>query len=446
MHHSAPKIPLGMAVEDRFIILRMNEPHMLLPDVDLLENMAESAGVLSKEYNILLDFRGLNDLTHDVSESVGGLLRWGATAIATRAQQDVLARLGRRFRQPVPTLWVRSGSLPLSYDVFDAFVFDDENNDVRHWAFGLLPDAEDENDPYSIFDNPKVARARFEADEFLDEQEQADAIGYDADLSDLLRPPQFWDIEGYWDARVEVQSYFLQDFIDSHGRNSLLNEFVIQVHNKGMLLTPYHRYAYHRVRDEANDDVLIARPSVVARKTASLLKDELEELEHIFSDPEIKEQGVQEYLQRHPAIFSALGYSHVSWQVRLEKDDGTSLRPDFMLQPVGREWWDILELKRPVASPLTLGRRDSKRTAYAITELRAQLREYAAYFENEAWAKRIEEVYGIKCYRPRLIGVIGRSRPTEDERQVRRTMTQYEDATILTFDELLSIARSRLLI
>lgn len=132
-------------------------------------------------------------------------------------------------------------------------------------------------------------------------------------------------------------------------------------------------------------------------------------------------------------------------QVVLEREDGSSLRPDFRVQPTGSDWWDVLDLKLPDENTL-VGGRDRKAFSAAVTQLAAQLREYGAYFEDPRLARRIEQKYGIKCYRPRMVGIIGRDPLTGDERQLRRVMTQYEGLNVLTFDQLVRIAKTRILI
>jgi hypothetical protein len=93
-----------------------------------------------------------------------------------------------------------------------------------------------------------------------------------------------------------------------------------------------------------------------------------------------------------------------------------------------------------------IGGKDRKRFSSAVEELVAQLREYAAYYEDPRLAKRIQDVYGIKCYRPRMIGVIGRTPRVVDDRQMRRLETIYDDLSIITFDRLVEIAKTRLLV
>lgn len=184
---------------------------------------------------------------------------------------------------------------------------------------------------------------------------------------------------------------------------------------------------------------------MIARKTSTLLHTELEELQQLLALPDTRESAIQRYLEQHPALFQALGYVNVYPQVVLARDDGTSLRPDFILEPAGRDWCDILDIKVPQMKTV-VGSRDRQTLAAHIHELSAQLREYSAYFEDERLAKRIEDVYGIKCYKPRLIGIVGRDPKTDDERQLRRLMTAYSDVDIVTFDQLLCLAQTRLLI
>jgi hypothetical protein len=131
--------------------------------------------------------------------------------------------------------------------------------------------------------------------------------------------------------------------------------------------------------------------------------------------------------------------------VLLERDDGTSLRPDFILEPYQGDWCDILELKRPMPA-IIVGANDRKSLSAAVHAVAAQLREYAAYFENPKYRRWVYERYGLKLYRPRLFALIGREPIGRDTEAVRRSMTCYTDIEVVTFDELLTIAKRRILI
>jgi hypothetical protein len=251
--------------------------------------------------------------------------------------------------------------------------------------------------------------------------------------------------ETYYDAMLKHRVGYLNSFIQDTGRNSLLNEFVIQGRGDKILVTPYHSHAHYPIK--ANSRLVIGKPGIIARTTRALFAPEISEFQRLLSTNKLRESHIQSFLEKHPNILKSLGvnYARIYPQVILQRDDGTSLRPDFILQPVDNGWCDILDIKLP-NEIVVVGGRDRKRFSSAVEELVAQLREYAAYFEDPRLAKRIQNVYGIKCYRPRMVGVIGRTPRIADDRQMRRLETIYDDLSVITFDRLLEIARTRLLI
>ena len=123
-----------------------------------------------------------------------------------------------------------------------------------------------------------------------------------------------------------------------------------------------------------------------------------------------------------------------------------SLIPDFICEPIGSEWCEILDLKIPITKPIDVGSEDSARLAVIITDGVAQLREYAAWFENEQNFKSFRKKYGLSVYKPKLKLIVGRDPRSHDEKQLRRMMTAYSDIDILTYDQFLRICKSRLLI
>jgi hypothetical protein len=248
------------------------------------------------------------------------------------------------------------------------------------------------------------------------------------------------DLRGY----IVAGRRGIESIIERQGRNSLLVEFALQLQGDSLSLVPYHSHAIHEV--QVRDAVMLGRPAVLAEKTRHLLRPELSTFEQMLSRPTISERELQVFLQKHPAIFEALGYSKIYPQLVLEREDGSSLIPDFMLEPIYDQWWDILDIKVP-QKPVMVGGPDRLRFAAAVTELSAQLREYSAAFEDPKLARRVEEKYGVKCYKPKLIGIIGRDDPRNaNDREVRRLMTSYADTRVLTFDQLLRTAKNRLLI
>jgi hypothetical protein len=67
----------------------------------------------------------------------------------------------------------------------------------------------------------------------------------------------------------------------------------------------------------------------------------------------------------------------------------------------------------------------------------AQLREYGNYFDDPANRNLIQRNYGINCYKPRLIAVIGNN-STIDDNALRDAQNDFASVRIRTYDELVS--------
>lgn len=398
---------LRIAAEDRFLFIKLREDKALLPEGGILETFSDTLRLLSSSYSILCDWRGLEHVTNDVIEALNSLCsNCGARIIATSKEA---ADIRTTFRKPPPVLQIRKDLHMLDYAAIDLGLFDfEDDDDIKNYDF----------------------------EKFLD-----DALTEE----EYRRGPVDDVLDKFWDFRLHDRRAYLEGVIHEIGRNSILSEFVMQMGNDEILLTPYHSHASYQI--ELREQLVIGKPGVIAEKTGALLQPEITGFEQVISKPRIQESEIQTFLEQHPNILKALshGYTRLYSQVVLHREDGTSLRPDFILEPVGSSWCDILDIKLP-DNEMVVGRRDRKTFSAAVHELAAQLREYAAYFEDPRLQKRVEEVYGIKCYKPRLIGIIGHDPRLEDERQLRRVETLYSDIEILTFERLLAIAKSRPLI
>jgi hypothetical protein len=209
-----------------------------------------------------------------------------------------------------------------------------------------------------------------------------------------------------------------------------------------MAIIPYHSSALYSV--ETANKLLVGRPGSIARKTGAIVSHQLQELNYLLSAPHLRESQLQSFFERNDSFFRMLGYKNVYPHVILEKYVGNTLIPDFILEPFDEEWCDILDLKLPQQS-VFVGGRDRKDFSHSVHQLRAQLREYSAYFDDEKLAKRVKDRYGIKVYKPKLIGVIGKHIDHADDRQIRRAMTQDPSFRVITFDELVALAKHRIL-
>jgi hypothetical protein len=236
----------------------------------------------------------------------------------------------------------------------------------------------------------------------------------------------------------------LADFVRSIHQHSLLVEFAMALEGNQLTLTPYHGHAIHNI-DNGDKEVLVGRPATIAERTAAVFTTQISEFERLINAPDTQERHLQAFLEQHPNFLRGLNYENIYPQLVLERDGQGSLKPDFILEPYADSFCDILDIKLP-SQNLIVGRKDRATLAAGLHEVAAQLREYAAYFEERKYQKFVQDKYGIRLYRPRLIAIVGRDMKQMNDQEFRRAMTMYENLQIMTFDELLRHARRRLLI
>ena len=235
--------------------------------------------------------------------------------------------------------------------------------------------------------------------------------------------------------------------VQTIGRNSLMTQIALVPGAIGDIsAVPYHGHAlYESLSGAPTEKVILTRPSRLASRTQAIFAEEFNLFTSLLSNPSSSENDFQVFFERHPEFLKMLGYKSIYPSVVLERDDGSYLKPDFMLEPFDGEFWDILDIKKPNPK-IIVGQRDRKDFSHQVHQLAAQLREYGSYFDEERHRARIKDKYGILSYRPRLIGMIGDECDIEDKLQLRRVMTQYADTKIVTFDTIRRIAKNRLLI
>jgi hypothetical protein len=158
----------------------------------------------------------------------------------------------------------------------------------------------------------------------------------------------------------------------------------------------------------SSGELIIAAPHVIANATRSYIRDEIEEFEGIINSPISSEHDIQRFLENHSKFLLGHEYQKLYSQVVLEREELGTLIPDFLLQPVNKEFCDIVDLKLPRA-PLVVGKDNRKRFSAAIAEAAAQLRTYHDYFDDRGRRDAIKERYGVTAYRPKLAVVVGRA-------------------------------------
>ncbi|MBZ5509264.1 MAG: hypothetical protein LAO78_27715 [Acidobacteriia bacterium] len=373
--HLDPKEePIQIAVEDRFIVTRFHESTATEEYYSILHKVIRHG---FPDYTLLCDCRSVTDLTEEIANGIASVGKDGVTVICpVKHAEKIIScwRYGMQINDAesysdawsrIHILSVRNNQKILNYDSFPPEIIfaekDDENEEEFNFMSRILAAEEEESGFTSAGLPPPVAS--------------------EEGMKNLAR------------LEFEVFASFLGAYntikhtIQHGATNSLLTEYVMQIDRNSALFSPYHSRALHSV--EAGNGILVGRPGILAQKTATVLAQEIRQFESLISNRRVRESEIQSYLERTPAILKALGYVNIYPQVVLQRDDGTSLRPDFIVEPTTHEWCDIVDIKLPDVRTI-VGSRDRKTLSAAIHELVAQLREYAAYFENEKWSRRIE--------------------------------------------------------
>lgn len=251
--------------------------------------------------------------------------------------------------------------------------------------------------------------------------------------------------DNYSSASVEAERVLnLDRALRAGTSHSLLTQLGIHYAEGRIHVTPFHGGGIHHTLG-SRDEAVLLRPARVNRRYWATFRSQIARLEHMLNEPDTTEHEIEDLLRANPLFLNSLGFERVYHQVVLPRQDDTSLKPDIIAEPAGSEWAEILDLKLPSAS-LLVGRQDRAAMSAALTEAVAQLREYAAYFDDRQVADRIEARLGIRCYRPKLSVIIGRDPTRFSDDQQRRALTAHPDLRVVTYDGLLRAAKTRLLL
>jgi hypothetical protein len=185
------------------------------------------------------------------------------------------------------------------------------------------------------------------------------------------------------------------------------------------------------VRDDAPLNVLV-KSSVRVHELDKAIK----QFNDLLADPHASEEDFHVFFSEHPIFLTGLSYKTVRSKVVLERESAGPLIPDFFMEPASGNIWDILDIKRPTAR-LWTDKKNRERFSSSVYEVVAQLREYGNYFDDPAHRSLIQTRYGIKCYKPRLVALIG-TRSDVDDNALRDAQRDLSSVTIRTYDELMS--------
>jgi hypothetical protein len=167
------------------------------------------------------------------------------------------------------------------------------------------------------------------------------------------------------------------------------------------------------------------------------------EFESIVNNSQTSEAQIQRFLETHPEFLLGDEYIQARPGVLLTPTEEFGLKPDFFLMRRDAPLWDIAELKLPIEK-LTTGRAARHGLAAAVHKGMDQLRRYREYFLDNSLAHEFREKHGMEIYFPRMTLIIGRD-ATFGTYHERQRLTPLE-ARILTYDDLLRLAKHRSLV
>lgn len=168
--------------------------------------------------------------------------------------------------------------------------------------------------------------------------------------------------------------------------------------------------------------------------------DEVEEFESLLNKPNLREEELQRFFCENPKFLLSLDYDEVRPQISLIDESGGELTPDFFLKPVGKNLWEILDIKLPNAK-LVAGSRNRKSLSHSVHRGNAQLMNYAKYFEDPRNREKISRATGIACFKPRLTLLIGKKKNVDEECWHQIIEQERPFVNIIGYDELLDKAK-----
>jgi hypothetical protein len=163
--------------------------------------------------------------------------------------------------------------------------------------------------------------------------------------------------------------------------------------------------------------------------------------EQILDNKGVNEQTASKFFESFPKFLSCGGYSQLSKEVFLYRGDGHPVfRIDFVRRQIGRNLWDIVELKSPKEPVLVKNglhwKLSSKLEAAAHQSL--DYREFINEYNNRV---ETEKRTGVKIFNPKILLIGGRRSENMDEEELRKISFRYNNIDIFSYEDLYDFAK-----
>jgi hypothetical protein len=172
--------------------------------------------------------------------------------------------------------------------------------------------------------------------------------------------------------------------------------------------------------------------------------DTIRLLEDMINSKHSSENDFQEFFIEHPEFLKFFGYKNICSQPVLIGDYAPNRKPDFILEPTSNEYCDILDLKLSYYENGIIKQKSNGirvRFKDIVNELQTQLIEYSRYFDDKINRDYFNNRYGLKAYKPKLIGVIGRNHYFKNDLQRQELKDQTNGIELWTYDDILNRAK-----
>ena len=246
-----------------------------------------------------------------------------------------------------------------------------------------------------------------------------------------------------------VNHVFVASQLESEQVQKILKgyrRYVFEIEGSDLVLTTALLGGVHCIASESELRVSPAKVSFFETKLDQLTVEAIDELARLVSSKATKEIDLQKFFERYPGLICEGHRYRIYPQIVFERDDGTTLRPDFFLEPIEGEFTMmpvVVDIKRPFES-LLLTKRNRPRFYSKIYEYAAQLREYGDFFDTHTERARVREQYGIRALRPRLVLIVGKDYEASDYSIIQRVKQSIFPVELKTYDEVIKFGRSLL--
>lgn len=161
------------------------------------------------------------------------------------------------------------------------------------------------------------------------------------------------------------------------------------------------------------------------------------ELEDLINTPNISEDELQKFLEKHPELILEDDYENAIPQARIVTEND-SWEADFVLVPFNQNnFCKIVELKLPEEKTEMKPKNGHLHIGHKLVAALQQIRDYHDAFYNDDTRNRFRERYGKNVYRPDLQLIIGR----KGDFQLKRNyldLQKKENVKIMDWDSFLA--------